>query len=94
MLLAARRSLTAIFVEEGVERVEYVAALPDPKVWVWLGTDTDAQRDALATAPRLLERVRQVLANEVVDIEVAGVTVQSVETVQRDYEGSWFYALR
>ena len=40
MLRAARRALTAEFVELGVERVEYVAALPDPKVWVWLGTDT------------------------------------------------------
>ena len=26
--------------------------------------------------------------------KVSGVTVQSEETVARDYEGSWFYALR
>lgn len=26
-------------------RVEFVASLPRPDVWVWLGTTTDAERD-------------------------------------------------
>ena len=65
----------------GVTRVEFVASLPRPDVWVWLGTTTDAERDRL---PALLGDA----------LTVAGVTVQSEETVARDHEGSWFYALR
>lgn len=42
----------------------------------------------------LLGLVRRLLADEVDGIEVSGVTVQSDETVRRDFEGSWFYALR
>lgn len=68
--------------------------MPDPNVCVWLGTQTDAQRDALVTADDLLVQVRRVLAQEVVGIDITGVTVQSDETASRDYEGSWFYAMR
>ena len=46
-LLAARAEIISAFAGHGVDRVEYVAALPDPEVWVWLGTATDMQRDAL-----------------------------------------------
>jgi hypothetical protein len=35
-----------------------------------------------------------VLAQEIVGIDITGVTVQSDETVNRDYQGSWFYAMR
>jgi hypothetical protein len=94
MLHAARSAVRAEFAEKGVDRVDYVAALPDPDVWVWLGTQTDAQRDALVTANNLLLQVRRVLAQEVVGIDITGVTVQSDETVNRDYQGSWFYAMR
>lgn len=93
-LVAARRSLIAEFADRGVEHVEYVASLPDPEVWVWLGTTSDAERDCLATSPGLLEQVRRVLADEVDGIELTGVTVQSDETVRRDFDGRWFYALR
>ena len=93
-LVAARRSLSAEFAGQGVDHVEYVAALPDPEIWVWLGTTSDAERDRLATSHALLGQVKRVLADEVDGIEVTGVTVQSDETVRRDFEGSWFYALR
>ena len=94
MLDTARSAVRAELADKGVARVDYVAALPDPNVWVWLGTQTDAQRDTLATANDLLAQVRRVLAQEVTGIDVTGVTVQSEETVKRDYEGSWFYAMR
>lgn len=94
MLQAARSAVRAEFANKGVDRVDYVAALPDPSVWVWLGTQTDAQRDALASANDLRAQVRRVLAQEVTGVEITGVTVQSEETVNRDYEGSWFYAMR
>jgi hypothetical protein len=76
-----------------VERVEYVPASGPPYgSWVWLATATDAQRDALAADPKLEERVRQVCAQHAV--AVRGVTVESQETVERDFQGSWFYRLR
>jgi hypothetical protein len=84
----------AEFAKRGVDRVDYVAAFPDPNVWVWFGTQTDAQRDALATANGLLAQVRRVLAQEVVAIQSTGVTVLSEESVNRDYEGSWLCAMR
>lgn len=87
--------LVAAFGGRGVVRVEYVAAFPQPDVWVCLGTATDAQREALAADERLDDEVRQVLDLRCeVGIKVQGVTVQSEETVARDYDGSWFYALR
>ena len=36
----------------GVTRVEFVASLPRPDVWVWLGTTTDAERDPQARVAR------------------------------------------
>lgn len=87
-LLAARAEIISAFAGHGVDRVEYVAALPDPEVWVWLGTATDMQRDALGRESGIADRVRRVVALEGVEgIQAAGVTVQSAETVERGYEG-------
>jgi hypothetical protein len=95
---AATEHLRARFAEAGVVRVEYAVGFVRPyAVSVWLGTETDAQRDKLATRPQLRESVFEVLAEvEMSESEYVyrGVVVQSEETVQRDYEGSWFYALR
>jgi hypothetical protein len=81
----------------GVVRVEYVSAFPlHDDAWVWLGTTTDAERDALAVSePRLLADVRLIAEGHGFTAKnLSGVTVQSEETVTRDYEGSWFHALR
>lgn len=91
----AKPRLVAAFAGRGVVRVEYVAALPEPDVWVWLGTSTDAQRDSLRADPGLADEGRQVLLSRPAEgMPVEGVTVQSVEAVARDYAGSWFYAMR
>jgi hypothetical protein len=85
------------FEESGVSRIEYVAAFPSQDdAWVWLGTVTDAERDALAgSEPRLLSEVRLIAEGHgFIAQNVSGVTVQSKETVARDFRGSWFYALR
>ena len=43
----------------------------------------------------IADRVRRVMALKGVEgIQVTGVTVHSAETVERDYAGNWFYALR
>ena len=92
-LEAARANLIAAFAADGVDRVEYVASPPD--AWVWVGTGTDLQRDALSVVVDLHAKVGRLLADAAVEgIEVAGVRVQSAETVNRDYGGSWFNAVR
>ncbi len=95
---AATERLRAQFADAGVVHVEYVVGFVRPyDVSVWLGTETDTQRDKLATQPQLRESVSEVLAEVEMsdsDYVYGGVVVQSEETVQRDYEGSWLYALR
>lgn len=82
----------------GVVGVQYVVGFVHPfEVWVWLVTSSDAERDGLGDERPFLNEVGEVL-NEVElpveDANLEGTTVQSQETVDRDYEGSWFYALR
>lgn len=81
--------------ESGVTRIEYVTRFPTrDDAWVWLGTATDAERDALSESQVLLQ-VRLIAERLGLSPgKVAGVTVQSEETVARDFAGSWFYALR
>lgn len=64
---------------------------------VWLVTETDAARDAICRngIPRdqvidhlLKAGVRRDLA------AVAGVTVESQETVDREWDGNWHFAMR
>lgn len=104
----AERRLLEEFAEVGVVRVEWVVGFIDPpRISVWLGTSTDAERNALADPTEdpdhfvgdalLTQKVAKVL-------EEAGlktgdgwfhvVVVQSQETVDRDYEGRWFLAMR
>jgi hypothetical protein len=95
----AKGRLPAAFAGSGVVRIEYVVGFVEPyEVSVWLGTQTDAQREALAQREGLHEEVAHALvACGIEDTDAVfngGAVVQSQETVDRDYEGSWFYALR
>jgi hypothetical protein len=90
-------ALLTAFGESGVTRIEYVSALPSQSdAWLWLGTSTDAERDALAASePQVLAEVRLIAERHgFVPDKISGITVQSEETVNRDFQGSWFYALR
>lgn len=90
-------ALLQAFGEAGVVRVEYVASFPlQDDAWVWVGTTTDAEREVLAARqPQVLAQVRLIAEHHGFRPEqVRGVTVQSEETVARDFDGSWFYALR
>ena len=74
-------------------RVGYVSAFPSQDdTSVWFGS----ARDALAgSEPLLLAEVRLIAERHgFFAQDVNGVTVQSEETVARDFAGSWFYALR
>jgi hypothetical protein len=88
-------ALLRAFSNAGVVRIEYVSAFPQDDAWVWLGTATDTERDALAASQHVLEQVQLIVERHGFTAEkVSGVTVQSEETVNRDFNGSWFYALR
>ena len=94
----AKPEIVALLADSGVSGVQVVAALPDqPEVWIWLCTDTDAERDALPAMHPHLEAVRAVLGRAgypAADLATVWTTAQSQETVDRDYGASWFYALR
>ena len=94
----ARSQLLAALGDDGVQRIEYAVGFVDPyDVSVWLATATDAQRDALAQQDGLEEKVAETLRAAGIDESDAvfsNVIVQSQETVDREYDGSWFYALR
>jgi hypothetical protein len=57
----------------------------------WIKVDTDERRDALMADEILMRRLAR-------EAEAGGwpaiITVESQETVDRDYEGSWLYRLR
>jgi hypothetical protein len=86
------------FFYDGVMRVEFVASFPYLQQFaVWLGTATDSEAVGLRASPTIRARVHDLLVAygfEEQDVSELTVVVQSQETVDRDYNGSWFYALR
>jgi hypothetical protein len=91
-----KREIVQTFAKQGVVRVEPVIAFSPPfDYWLWLGTTTDHERDQLRSnggvAVRLAELTR---LYGPADGAFEGFTVESQETVDREYEGSWFYRLR
>ena len=94
-LARLKKRLLRDFRDVGVDHVEYVVAFSAPfEFWVWLGTATDAERDSLAKDPALTGRVRPIAERYGVATLLEGVTFESKETVDREYEGQWFYRLR
>lgn len=89
------RKLLARFESDGVAAVRGSAAFPDlDGSDVWLCTSTDLERDAL-DVPRAQAVVRTIaLEMGFSEVDAPTVTVQSQETVDRKFEGSWFYAMR
>ena len=83
---------------EGVVGAEYVVGFVYPfRVHVWLVTTTDAERDALAGTDPFLPEVTSAILSSGFPVQhavIEGTVAQSQETVDREYEGSWFYALR
>jgi hypothetical protein len=64
----------------------------DPPIWsCWVVTHTDAERDRLSNDSDLRERL---VAAVKAGFPPESFTFQSEETVVRDYEGSWHYAMR
>lgn len=63
----------------------------------WITTATDAQRDRLAGDSEMQDEFRRILmragypADAILEV---GFAYQSEETVQRDFGGNWFYAVK
>ncbi|GIG87370.1 hypothetical protein [Plantactinospora endophytica] len=98
LLTLAQVELLAHFADRGVERIEYIAAFPNFDYFtVWLCTGTDAEREALGTPNPAIDEVRQILRRTgftAAQLTGLDTIAQSQETVDRDYESSWFYAMR
>ena len=75
-----------------------MAAFPEVEgVGVWLCTQDDDQRDLLGGKNPCLADVQEVFRRiGYPEDEIAGIATvaQSQETVDRAYEGSWFFAMR
>jgi hypothetical protein len=85
----AERLLMGLFSDRAVSSVDFIAG-PGP-VSVWLKTETDAEARSLRTqsdARKLVSRALVSAAMSPRDIEDFRVSVQSEETVARDFEGS------
>lgn len=86
------------YAAHGAKKVRWVAGLPEiAGAHEWLSVETDAQRNALEADPSVAESVKQILADQGFsqeDVARSGVRVQSQETIDRDYDSSWFYAMR
>lgn len=64
---------------------------------IWISTDTDTQRDALAKDDKFKKAVKSILKNNGYPeeaIPLIGIAFQSEETVKRDYGGNWWYAIK
>jgi hypothetical protein len=97
LLEHARPRLLNRFRDAGVVRIEYVAAFPQLGLSaVWLCTATDEQREAVKTdvSTDEVERLLLEVGFQSADMNGIKLASQSQETVDREYQGSWFYALR
>lgn len=97
LLETASANLLQAFAADGVTRIEYIPWFPmSDRLVVWLGTMSDSQRNTLRRVQHLV-RVRRALLDAGFrdrDLTDLSTFVQSQETVDRDFEGSCFYAMR
>lgn len=63
----------------------------DPSWSCWIITATDEERDRIRGDDAIMASLSRVAAAE---FAPDSLTVQSCETVDRDYKGSWLYAMR
>jgi hypothetical protein len=94
---AAESTLLRTFAPLGVTAVRSMPQVGNSWLGVWLQTTGDEERDRLLSNPRTVPWIRELLVASgypVVEASITAVTIQSQETVDRSYDGSWFYAMR
>jgi hypothetical protein len=94
----AERELASTLAERGVTDVKTVVGFVLPRdIAFWLVTATDAERDRLRAEGDFRREIGMAMGLSGFDPDDFGeimTSFQSQETVDRDFEGSWFYALR
>lgn len=94
----AAPALVEALAYRGVVGVRYLLGFVHPfSLHVCLVTATDAERDSLGSSNPFLAEVESVILANGFPVEHASINgsyTQSQETVDRDYKGNWFYALR
>ena len=95
VVIEAEKAILALVKETvpaaGLRRIGPVG-ITAPSWSCWIVTPTDTERDKLASDAVLLEELR--CAGAKAGFAPDSFTIQSQETVERDFEGSWFYAMR
>lgn len=92
----ANRAIVAALQEHGVIDVHWFRAYYGEPV-LWLVTATDLQREAVARSGCFRDVVLPLLGEFGVPSDLlkdACVTVESNETVDRDWNGNWFHAMK
>jgi hypothetical protein len=92
----ATRSIVGALHEHGVIDVHWFLAYEGYPV-VWLVTETDVEKAAVAGQGFFRPTVQQLLADAGVPTDLAaraGVTVESNESVDREWDGKWHFAMR
>jgi hypothetical protein len=87
--------IVAALTEWGITKAFWFLAYAGYPV-VWLVTATDSEKEAAPLEP-LTEKVRAILANAGVSGDLAAraaVSVESEETVARDWDGDWWAAMK
>jgi hypothetical protein len=93
---AATPTIVAALKRWGVTGLQFFLAFGGEPV-IWLVTSTDAEKNDVANHGFFVGEVRTLLLEAGLAPELAtraSVTVESQETVDRDYESSWFSAMR
>ena len=92
-VLRTARQWVAVVELKRVGPIETVSASSLTVSWsCWIVTSDDADKKALLGDAAFLEQLQRVAAKA--GLAPESITVQSQETVDRDFEGSWFYAMR
>ncbi|WP_156163586.1 hypothetical protein [Demequina subtropica] len=97
-LSRARRRLLREHAEAGVTDILFVGSMRLAGVAAWFCTATDDERDKLAShLPELERRFREVLGEvgfPETQVAECGATVESQETVDRDWGSNWRKAMQ
>jgi hypothetical protein len=98
LLEKARTRLLAVLADDGVTRIEFAVGFTDfQPISVWLCTTTDSELNAFLSPNPRIDVVRAEMAKVGFtgsDLKNLQTTAQSQESVDRSYDGSWFYAMR
>ena len=85
--------------ESAGAKVTYIGAydLGPQYLAFWIFTTTDKERDRLLNEPQMIEALHELLRSNSYPVDAVasvGLAVESQETVDRDFEGNGFYAMK